>query len=84
MAETILQPIVGVFVTTLVAMGEAEAEGSWRTRRPRNGGRGKEEKEWIPVTKLGRLVKDGTIKSLKEIQLFSLPIKVRICIDMIM
>ena len=32
--------------------------------------------EWIPVTKLGRLVKDGKIKSLEEIYLFSLPIKV--------
>jgi len=33
------------------------------------------------VTKLGRLVKDGTIKSLEEIQLFSLPIKVLEIID---
>jgi len=29
----------------------------------------------VPVTKLGRLVKDGRIKSLEEIYLFSLPIK---------
>jgi len=28
------------------------------------------------VTKLGRLVKDGKIKSLEEIYLYSLPIKV--------
>ncbi len=28
------------------------------------------------MTKLGRLVKDGKIKSLEEIYLFSLPIKV--------
>merc|ERR1712112_102857 len=34
-----------------------------------------EDKEWVPVTKLGRLVKDGKIKSLEEIYLFSLPIK---------
>merc|ERR1712133_222074 len=34
-----------------------------------------EEKEWVPITKLGRLVKDGKIKSLQEIYLFSLPIK---------
>ena len=42
------------------------------------GGRGgdKEEKEgWVPVTKLGRLVKEGKIKSLEEIYLYSLPIK---------
>merc|ERR1712033_17705 len=39
-------------------------------------GRGKEgEKEWVPVTKLGRLVKDGKIKSLEEICLFSLVMK---------
>ena len=30
------------------------------------------------MTKLGRLVKDGKIKSLEEIYLFSLPIKVSI------
>ena len=29
----------------------------------------------VPVTKLGRLVKDGKIKSLEEVYLFSLPIK---------
>merc|ERR1712173_169885 len=46
------------------------------------GGRGKDEKEWIPVTKLGRLVKDGKIKSLEEIYLFSLPIKEHEIIDM--
>jgi len=33
--------------------------------------------QWIPVTKLGRLVKDMKIKSLEEIYLFSLPIKVQ-------
>ena len=30
---------------------------------------------WLPVTKLGCLVKDMKIKSLEEIYLFSLPIK---------
>ncbi|ELW47649.1 Cation channel sperm-associated protein 4 [Tupaia chinensis] len=34
-----------------------------------------EDREWIPVTKLGRLVKAVNIKSLEEISLFSLPIK---------
>ena len=44
--------------------------------RGRGRGRGKQEdKEWQPVTKLGRLVKDGKIKSLEEIYLYSLPIK---------
>jgi len=41
------------------------------------GGRGgdKEEEAWVPVTKLGRLVKGGLIKRLEEIYLFSLPVK---------
>merc|ERR1712033_20609 len=39
-------------------------------------GRGKEgEKEWVPITKLGRLVKDKKIRTLEEIYLYSLPIK---------
>ncbi|KAJ1507806.1 40S ribosomal protein [Coelomomyces lativittatus] len=45
---------------------------------PRKGGRGgrkDEEKEWVPVTKLGRLVKENKIKSIEQIYLFSLPIK---------
>uniref|UniRef100_A0A8C0NVT7 S5 DRBM domain-containing protein n=2 Tax=Canis lupus familiaris TaxID=9615 RepID=A0A8C0NVT7_CANLF len=40
-----------------------------------------EDKEWISVTKLGRLVKDMKIKSLEEIYLFSLPIKESEIID---
>ncbi|XP_039211519.1 40S ribosomal protein S2 isoform X2 [Crotalus tigris] len=39
-----------------------------------------EEHEWMPVTKLGRLVKDMKIKSLEEIYLFSLPIKAFVAI----
>ena len=39
-------------------------EGRGAGRGGRGGRGGKEEKEWIPVTKLGRLVKDGKIKSL--------------------
>merc|ERR1740121_2618050 len=38
-------------------------------------GRGQEEKEWVPVTKLGRLVKDSKIQSIEDIYLNSLPIK---------
>lgn len=34
-----------------------------------------DEKDWVPVTKLGRLVKDGKIGRLEEIYLFSLPLK---------
>lgn len=45
--------------------------------RGRGRGRGKDDGKgaWVPVTKLGRLVKEGYIKSLEEIYLFSLPIK---------
>ena len=50
----------------------------------RGGRGGKDEKEWIPVTKLGRLVKDGKIKSLEEIYLFSLPIKVSCNHDLVL
>jgi len=40
------------------------------------GKKGKgEEKEWVPVTKLGRLVKDGKITTIEDIYLHSLPIK---------
>merc|ERR1711916_376152 len=31
--------------------------------------------EWVPVTKLGRLVKEGKIKTIEEVYLHSLPIK---------
>ena len=51
--------------------GERRGRGRGRGRR---GGKG-EEKEWQPVTKLGRLVKAGKIKSMEEIYLHSLPIK---------
>ncbi|EPQ06157.1 40S ribosomal protein S2 [Myotis brandtii] len=60
----------------------------WGCGRGRSRGRGRgapggkaEDKEWIPVTKLGRLVKDMKIKSLEEIYLFSLPIKESEIID---
>jgi len=46
-----------------------------RGRGARRGSRKDEDKEWIPVTKLGRLVKENKIKTIEEIYLFSLPIK---------
>ncbi|XP_002135890.1 40S ribosomal protein S2-like [Drosophila pseudoobscura] len=48
-----------------------------RGGRGRGRGRGGKEdsKEWVPVTKLGRLVREGKIKSLEEIYLYALPIK---------
>jgi len=56
--------------------GEGERRGDRRGRRgERRGGRGGEEGPWTPLTKLGRLVKDGKIKYLEEIYLHSLPVK---------
>merc|ERR1711885_121283 len=50
--------------------------GRGRGRGGQRGGRGKaESKEWQPVTKLGRLVKEGKINKLEEIYTFALPIK---------
>ncbi len=48
--------------------------GRGRGRGPR-APKGEKKDEWTPVTKLGRLVKAGKIKSVEEIFLFSLPIK---------
>ena len=65
--------------------GSRGGAGGDRGRGDRGRGRGRgrgrrgagknEEKEWQPVTKLGRLVKTGKIKSMEEIYLHSLPIK---------
>jgi len=52
--------------------GRRRGEGD---RRRRGGAQPKEEERWVPVTKLGRLVKEGKIKQLEEIYLHSLPIK---------
>jgi len=58
--------------------------GGDRGRGDRRGGRGdrrggrdgdKDKQPWVPVTKLGRLVKAGKIKSIEEIFLFSLAVK---------
>ena len=56
--------------------GGPRGRGRGGRGRGRGRGRGKEDsKEWVPVTKLGRLVRDGKIESLEHIYLFSLPIK---------
>jgi hypothetical protein len=55
--------------------------GRGRGRGDRDGGRGRGRSDkdeggaWVPITKLGRLVKEGLIKRLEEIYLFSLPVK---------
>jgi len=50
-------------------------EGSRGRGRGRRGDKKEEDKEWTPVTKLGRLVNAGKIKSMEQIYLFSLPVK---------
>ncbi|XP_021740977.1 40S ribosomal protein S2-4-like [Chenopodium quinoa] len=47
----------------------------------RRAGRRDEEEKWVPVTKLGRLVKDKRITSLEQIYLHSLPIKEHQIVD---
>ncbi|KAH7854317.1 hypothetical protein Vadar_012470 [Vaccinium darrowii] len=47
----------------------------------RRGPRREEEEKWVPVTKLGRLVRDGKIRTLEQVYLHSLPIKEHQIID---
>merc|ERR1712005_87931 len=55
-----------------------------RGRGRGRGGKSGEKEEWTPVTSLGRLVKDGKIKSIEEIYLFSLPVKEYQIIDILL
>merc|ERR1740121_1307762 len=54
--------------------GKGKDKGKGKGKGKKGKGKG-EEKEWVPVTKLGRLVKDGKIPSIEDIYLHSLPIK---------
>ncbi|GFT93300.1 hypothetical protein NPIL_649331 [Nephila pilipes] len=58
---------------TLINIGGGERNRG----KARNRGQGKEKMGWIPVTKLGRQVKDGKRKSLEQICERSLPIEER-------
>jgi len=60
--------------------GDGDGEGGRRRGGRRRRGEGKEGGKdehgaWVPVTKLGRLVKEGKIKHLEEIYLHSIPVK---------
>ena len=63
--------------------GFGRGGGRGRGRGRGRGGRGRRDDEnvWVPVTKLGRLVKEGKIGSIEEIFLFSLPVKEAEIID---
>merc|ERR1711865_292760 len=52
-----------------------KGKGKGKKGKGKKGKKGGDEKEWVPVTKLGRLVKDQKIQSLEDIYLNSLPIK---------
>ena len=68
--------ILNQYIVLISILGRGRGGPRGRGRGGQRGGRGKgESKEWQPVTKLGRLVKDGKIKSLEEIYTFALPIK---------
>jgi len=54
--------------------GKGKGKGKKGGKKGKGKGKG-DEKEWIPVTKLGRLVKDQKISSIEDIYLHSLPIK---------
>jgi len=60
-----------------------KGKGKGKGKKGKKGKKGGEEKEWVPVTKLGRLVKDGIIKSVEDIYLHSLPVKEYQIIDTI-
>lgn len=49
--------------------------GPRRNGPRRNNRQGPEEKAWVPVTKLGRLVASGKITSIEQIYTYALPIK---------
>ncbi|KAI3379991.1 hypothetical protein SNEBB_000232 [Seison nebaliae] len=53
--------------------GRGRGRDGRRGRRGRRGGETK--KEWVPVTKLGRLVKEDKIRKIEDIYLYSIPIK---------
>lgn len=55
--------------------GRGGARGGRGGRGGAKGGRRPTKAEWVPVTKLGRLVKEGKIKKLEDIYTFSLAIK---------
>lgn len=62
--------------------GRPQRGGRGGPRGPKRGGPRKDDsKDWAPVTKLGRLVKENKVKDLKEIFLHSIPVKEHQIID---
>lgn len=65
--------IRGDFGSGVQGQGCGQGQG-WGKRHGALGGKA-EDREWLPDTKPGPLVKDMKIKFLEEVYLFSLPIK---------
>merc|ERR1712098_86339 len=78
----------GLLPQRISKMAERGRGGFGRDRgrggRGRRGARKDEKEEWVPVTKLSRLVKDGKIRSIEEIYLFSMPVKEYQIIDILL
>lgn len=55
--------------------GRPERRTGDRPQGRRDGPPGAKDKEWAPLTKLGRLVKGGKLKTIEQIYLHSIPIK---------
>ncbi|CDK26979.1 unnamed protein product [Kuraishia capsulata CBS 1993] len=55
--------------------GDKRSSGPRRGPPRRGGRRDAREEKWVPVTKLGRLVRAGKITSVEQIYLHSLPVK---------
>merc|ERR1719488_364940 len=55
--------------------GFGDGKGKKGGKKGKKGKGKREEKEWVPCTKLGRLVKNGQITTIEDIYLHSLPIK---------
>jgi small subunit ribosomal protein S2e len=66
--------------------GKGKGKGGKGKGGKGKGGKGKggDKEEWIPCTKLGRLVKDGKIRNVDDIYYFCMPIKEYQIIDFFM
>jgi len=55
--------------------GRGRGRGRGRGAKPKGGDKGDDLASWVPITKLGRLVKGRYIKSLETVYLYSFPVK---------
>jgi small subunit ribosomal protein S2e len=67
--------VVKVALAKVVALEREKTKAKRVAKKGKKGKKGGEEKEWVPMTKLGRLVKEKKIETIEDIYLHSLPIK---------